>query len=69
MKVGDLINWAQGLDESLGLVLDIRPTKGNSTITQAMNPTGLAVLAMFPELNNNPEWFHEYELELISESR
>ena len=69
MKVGDLVTWPQGYCDTPGLVLDIRPTKGNSTVTTAMNPTGTAVLAMLPELSNDPEWFHECELELVNEIR
>ena len=69
MKVGDLVNWPQGYCEVPGLILAVRPAKGSKTITASMNPTGMAVLAMMPELGNDPEWFHEYELEVISESR
>jgi hypothetical protein len=66
MKVGDLVNWPQGYCGAPGLVLDIRPTKDNKEITASMNPTGMAVLAMLPELENIPEWFHECELEILS---
>ena len=65
MKVGDLVIWPQGHCEAPGLVIEVRPTKGAETITAAMNPTGMAVLAMLPELGNIPEWFHECELELM----
>tara|TARA_Y100001963_G_C6727490_1_gene422192 strand:- start:885 stop:1094 length:210 start_codon:yes stop_codon:yes gene_type:complete len=69
MKVGDLVSWPQGYCEAPGLVLDVRPAKGSKTVTTSMNPTGMAVLAMLPELGNDPEWFHECELEIINESR
>ncbi len=69
MKAGDLVKWAQGYCDAPGLVLEVKPTKGSNTVTQSMNPSGMAVLAMLPELNNDPEWFHECELELISECR
>lgn len=69
MKVGDLVKWPQGYCDTPGLVLDIKPTKGSSTVTAAMNPTGMAVLAILPELNNEPEWFHECELVLLNEER
>mgnify|MGYP003389130637 CR=1 FL=1 len=69
MKPGDLVKWAQGYCDMPGLVLEVRPAKGNNTITASMNPTGMAVLAMLPELENDPEWFHECELELVNESR
>ena len=65
MKVGDLVKWPQGYCGSPGLVLDMRPVKGTRTITMTMNPTGMAILAMLPELENIPEWFHECELEVI----
>jgi len=66
MKVGDLVNWPEGYCDIPGLVLEVKPTRGNKTITVSMNPTGMAVLAMMPELGNDPEWFHECELEIIS---
>jgi hypothetical protein len=69
MKVGDLVRWPQGDSDAPGLVLEIKPTKGSSTVTMAMNPTGMAILAILPELGNDPEWFHECELEGINESR
>jgi len=66
MKTGDLVSWPQGYCDTPGLVLDTRPTKGSKTITVSMNPTGMAVLVMLPELENIPEWFHECELEKLS---
>lgn len=66
MKVGDLVSWPQGYCDAPGLILDIRPTKGNIEFPASMNPTGMAVLAMLPELGNIPEWFHECELEVLS---
>ena len=68
MKVGDLVRWEQGYYDVPGLVLEVRPAKGHQAVTLSMNPTGMAVLAMLPELSE-PEWFHECELEAISESR
>ena len=68
MKVGDLVSWPQGYCEAPGLVLDVRPAKGSTlpySGTASINPTGMAVLAMLPELNNDPEWFHECELEIV----
>ena len=68
MKVGDLVSWPQGYCEAPGLVLDVRPAKGSTlpySDTASINPTGMAVLAMLPELNNDPEWFHECELEIV----
>lgn len=66
MKIGDLVNWSQGHCDMPGLILDTRPAKGNKSAVASMNPTGMAVLAMLPELGNDPEWFHECELEMIS---
>ncbi len=68
MKAGDLVWWPQGDCDVPGLVLDVRPAKGNKSAVGSMNPTGMAVLAIMPELENNPEWFHECELELCSEN-
>mgnify|MGYP003116243752 CR=1 FL=1 len=69
MKAGDLVKWPQGYCDIPGLVLEVRPTRGATTINLTMNPTGMAVLAMLPELENDPEWFHECELELFNEGR
>ena len=68
MKIGDLVTWSQGHLDIPGLILDVRSAK-SSTHTSSINPVGLAVLAVLPELDNDPEWFHEYELEVISECR
>lgn len=66
MKVGDLVYWPQGYCDTPGLILETRPAKGSSAIGGhpdiSINPHGLAVLAMLPELGNDPEWFHECEL-------
>ena len=69
MNIGDLVIWPQGCCAAPGLILDVRPAKGTKNVTLAMNPTGMVVLVMLPELENNPEWFHECELETIHESR
>jgi 3-methyladenine DNA glycosylase Tag len=66
MKVGDLVQWQQGYCDTPGLVLEVKPAKGASTVTLEINPTGMVVLAMLPELDNYPEWFHEYELKMIN---
>lgn len=73
MKVGDLVHWPQGYCDTPGLVLETRPAKGSSACDEqpwpaAINPHGLAVLAMLPELGNDPEWFHECELESVYEN-
>jgi hypothetical protein len=77
MKAGDLVMWPQGYCDVPGIVIETRSAKGTSIVTghpewpgpDAINPHGLAVLAMLPELENDPEWFHECELEVINESR
>ena len=69
IKVGDLVSWPQGYCDQPGLILDVRPAKGNNSHIASMNPTGMAVLAMLPELGGDPEWFHECELEVLSETR
>ena len=69
MKAGDLVKWSQGYCDAPGLVLEVKPARGHKSITLEMNPTGMAVLAMLPELQNDPEWFHECELETVNESR
>ena len=68
MKIGDLVNWPQGHCISPGLILDCRPAKKLKHAETAFSHAGLAVLAMMPELGNDPEWFHECELEVISAS-
>lgn len=72
MKTGDLVRWEQGYCDIPGLVIDVRPAKGNKSLPawrrqSGINPHGTAVLAMLPELNNDPEWFHECELVLVNE--
>ena len=72
MKVGDLVTWPEGHCDIPGLILEARPAKGSRSRwspSVSINPHGLAVLAMLPELGNDPEWFHECELEVINESR
>ena len=66
MKVGDLVSWPQGYCDYPGLVLEVRPSRGSKNITVSMNPSGMVILAMLPELGDDPEWFHECELEGIS---
>ena len=68
MKVGDLVRWEQGYCEIPGLILETRPAKKLQTPHVSLSPAGLAVLAILPELPE-PEWFHECELEVISEGR
>ena len=66
MKIGDLVMWSQGFCDVPGVVIDIAPAKSLRSSDAAFNPKGLAVLAMLPELDNDPEWFHECELERLS---
>ena len=68
MKVGDLVMWSQGHCEIPGLVLETKPAEKLQDPNASLSPAGLAVLAVLPELLE-PEWFHERELEVISESR
>ncbi len=65
MKAGDLVKWSQGHCNTPGLILDTRPAKKLKHANLAFSPVGLAVLAMLPELGNDPEWFHECELEVL----
>ena len=66
MKIGDLVMWPQGCCEIPGLIIDKKPAKsaGHSESDFAFGE-GFAVLAILPELGNDPEWFHECELEVI----
>jgi len=66
MKVGDMVRWPVGQCDAPGLILEIRPAKKLNVPEVSFSSAGLVVLAMIPELNNNPEWFHERELEAIS---
>ena len=65
MKVGDLIMWSQGHCESPGLVLSVKKSSSLRLSEAAYSSHGNAVLAMLPELGNDPEWFHECELEVL----
>ena len=70
MQVGDLVKWSKGHCEAPGLVLEAKSALGTYTdriFISGFGP-GTAVLALLPELSE-PEWFHEKELEVISESR
>jgi len=69
MNVGDLVVWSQSYSDTPGLVLEKKPSVELSSDESAYSPMGWAVLAMLPEYDFEPEWFHEYELEVISESR
>ena len=69
MKAGDLVRWSEGHCDIPGIVIEIKPARGHNSDVSAMNPSGMAVLAMLPELNNDLEWFHECELEVVNESR
>ena len=66
MNKGDLVMWPQGYCEMPGIIIDRMPSKNASTSKSSFGE-GFAVLAMLPELNNIPEWFHECELEKINE--
>ena len=60
MKIGDLVRW-KGNGKVPGIILETKPLAGSSQ-------TGTAVLAYIPDCPE-PEWFHENELEIVSESR
>jgi len=66
VKVGDLVSWSQGDCNIPGLILDKRPAKSLRTSEAAFESSGFAILAMLPELGNEPEWFHELELEVLN---
>ena len=68
MKVGDLIIWSRGYCEVPGLVLETKAALKLQDPDTSLSPTGLAVLAMLPELSE-PEWFHERELEVVNAGR
>ena len=68
MTPGDLVSWPQGACDIPGIVLETRASLGNcanGVPPSGINPYGSAVLVMLPELGNDPEWFHERELELV----
>lgn len=66
MEIGDLVSWPQGHCDMPGLIIDKKPAKSSSGPESAFGE-GFAVLAMLPELGNDPEWFHECELVQLSE--
>ena len=65
MRIGDLVSWPDGHCNIPGLILDKRPTKRLKNFNDTLSPQTYALLAMMPELGNDPEWFHECELKLI----
>lgn len=65
MKVGDLVSWPQGYCGMPGVVLDREDAKKLPHGSLAFGE-GCAVLVMLPELGNDPEWFHERELEVLN---
>mgnify|MGYP003322674897 FL=1 len=66
MNIGDLVKWPAGHCDTPGLILDKRPAKRLSAKGfEIAFGAGFAVLAMLPELGNDPEWFHERELEVV----
>ena len=70
MKVGDLIMWRarhmvsgrQVPAEVLGTVLETKPT-----LPPRGEIPGIAVLTYMPTLPESEQWFHEDELEIVSE--
>jgi len=65
VKVGDLVRWGYTKPPGLpGIVLKVKPSCAVGT---SLKPA-LAVFAYIPECPD-PEWFHEHELELLSEVR
>ena len=69
MKVGDLVTWPQGHCDTPGLILETKPARDLRQAEAAYSSTGDAVLAMLPEFDNELEWFHEFELEVINNVR
>ena len=69
MKVGDLVRWPERYN-SPGLVLETKSAKSGYPANVGgcgqFGP-GTVALTMLPGLSE-PEWFHERELEVISES-
>tara|TARA_Y100001937_G_C6950730_1_gene254522 strand:- start:324 stop:530 length:207 start_codon:yes stop_codon:yes gene_type:complete len=65
MKIGDLVMWSQGHCDIPGLVLETKPSNRLRKNNCAYSSHGTAILAMFTELGNDPEWFHECELEIV----
>ena len=65
MRIGDLVSWPDGHCNIPGLILDKRPAKRLKNYNAPFSPPTYALLAMMPELGNDPEWFHERELKLI----
>ena len=63
-RVGDLVMWLQGSCDIPGIILEIKPAKSCDGQVD-MTPYGTAALVMLPEFGNEPEWFHECELELV----
>ena len=64
MKIGELVTWPQGHCGIPGVVIDKANAKNLPHSCLAFGE-GYAVLVMMPELGNDPEWFHERELEVV----
>ena len=70
MKVGDLIMWRarhmvagrQVPADVLGTVLETKPT-----LPPRGEIPGIAVLTYMPTLPESEQWFHEDELEIVSD--
>ena len=62
MKTGELVVWQQGHCETPGIILETRAASSMRLSDASYSSHGMGVLAMLPELGNDPEWFHECEL-------
>ncbi len=67
MKTGDLVWWCQGSCEIPGLVLDVKRSKEVLVSDATVSARGKVALVMLQELDNEPEWFHECELQKIEQ--
>ena len=65
MKAGDLVWWLQGKLESPGIIVKMKPAREELIYDSSFNPSGMLALVMMPELENQPEWFHECELQRV----
>ena len=66
MKVGDLVTWPQGFCDVPGIVLERKLANKLEQTDATFSSQGYAVLVMMNDLGNDPEWFHERELEMFS---
>ena len=66
ISTGDLVWWLQGDCEYPGLVLDVKKSSEVIVSDTTFNHTGKIALVVLRELEDEPTWMHECELERLN---